>query len=326
MKTTATKLYPLLFEPLYKQKVWGGSYFTSVLGRNVDIPDSGDIGESWELYDDENVSSRITNGALAGSNLHDLLEHSGREIVGKDFEGGLFPVMVKLLDAKNRLSLQVHPDACAAEAIGDGAREKNELWYIIRATPQAEIIAGLKPEVTDEKQLHELQQQGRLEELVQRIGVKPGDVYFIPAGTIHSVGAGIQLLEIQQNSNTTFRLYDWERRDALGRLRKLQVKDAVRSARFSVCPKNFPRPENINDFSLPFCHAETIPLNEKIYSTTSAASFHLLVSIRKPFLIEWNSRITAVPWGTPCLLPACLGEYCIYSEESDNAVIRITLP
>ena len=212
------ELYPLLFEPLYKEVMWGGTQLASKLNRPI-LSDGPPIGEAWEICDREGFSSSVANGPLAGTTLHELVAGCGKEFVGHRFSGQYFPLLVKLIDAGKRLSLQVHPNEAACAKIGNGAEPKTEMWYIIAAERGAKIIAGLSGKST-RRQFVDNINSSDIEKLLQVFDSYPGDAYFINAGRVHAIGAGNLLLEIQQNSDTTYRISDWGRTDADGKPRK----------------------------------------------------------------------------------------------------------
>ena len=219
-------LYPLVFTPVYKEVMWGGNKLETILNREIP-PHSEPVGESWEIVDRDDAVSTVENGPLKGCTLRQLVEYYGKDLVGRSFNGGKFPLLVKLIDAGKRLSLQVHPDEAACSRT-PGIEPKTEMWYIIHADKGAKIIAGLRNDTTKMRFLQNISTQ-EVESTLQIFDSVPGDAYFIKAGKVHAIGAGNLLLEIQQNSNTTFRISDWGRVDANGKSRELHL-DAAREA------------------------------------------------------------------------------------------------
>jgi len=228
------KLYPLLFEPIYKPKVWGGRALEK-LGRS--LPEGESIGESWELVDLAATSasgggggaerSVVDNGPLAGTDLRALMDRFGAALMDRlprSDEGG-FPLLVKFLDARENLSVQVHPSADYA-ARHDEAHLKSEAWYILDAEPGAVIYKGIKPGTTPE-QFRRAIEEDKVEELVIAVPVSPGDIHYLPSGTCHALGAGIVVAEVQTPSDTTFRVYDWGRAG-----RELHVEQAMACLEF----------------------------------------------------------------------------------------------
>ncbi len=213
---------PLLFEPIFQERAWGGRRLESAFGRQ--LPPGKRIGESWEIVDRPEAQSVVRQGPWQGRALHELWTDHRLEIFGEgapDF--ARFPVLAKLLDAEEKLSLQVHP--------ASGSEAKNEVWFFAATDRGAEIYAGLRRGVT-RSQFEQAVREGEAAQLVHRIGVEPGDAFFVPSGRLHAIGAGNLLIEIQQNSDTTFRLFDWNRRSPNGAPRALQIERALQSIDF----------------------------------------------------------------------------------------------
>lgn len=231
-------LYPLKFRSIFKKTPWGGNTLGLLFGK--DMPPGGGIGEAWEVSDRSDDNSIIINGAFKDMPLHRLMDGPmandllGRGYKRADTAGNRFPLLVKFIDAKERLSLQVHPDdayVMANEAPGESG--KLEAWYVIHTEPGAWIIRGLRPGTTRES-LEESVGNGTLEDSLNFLSVMPGDVIFIPPGILHAIGPGIVLLEIQQNSDITYRFYDW------GRARQLHVEKALDVIEFSPSKEHSP--------------------------------------------------------------------------------------
>ncbi len=219
MKNT---LYPLLLCGVTKAPIWGG---TRLLTDYAKLAEGDTVGESWELTVRRDEVSRVQNGAYAGEALNTLIDRFGDDITGGDFGSGNFPLLIKLIDAADRLSVQVHPDdTYAAEVEND--RGKTEMWYIVDAEPDAEIICGLADGV-GAAEFAAAVAEGNIDRALKHQPVKVGETYFIPAGLAHAIGKGILIAEIQQNCDLTYRVYDYDRRDANGNLRELHVKKAL---------------------------------------------------------------------------------------------------
>jgi mannose-6-phosphate isomerase len=229
-------LYPLLFKPLFVEKMWGGRKLESVL--NKALPSDKPTGESWELYDfppgvvegsTEWVSSVVANGPLAGRSLHSLVIEHKKALLGSVSlvgAGGQFPILIKFLDAREDLSVQVHPDENYAAA-NPGAHLKSEAWYVMQHDPNARLLKGLTPNSNKEKFTQAIA-TGDVENHIQSIPVKVGDCHYLPSGTVHALGAGILVAEVQTPSDTTFRVHDFNRVDpSTGQLRKLHVDQAL---------------------------------------------------------------------------------------------------
>ena len=205
-------LYPLKFKPIYKERIWGGRKIETVFGKK--LPETEKIGESWELSGVDGDISVVANGKLKGNNLQELIEIYMGDLVGdRVFEkyGEEFPLLIKLIDADDNLSIQVHPDdKLAAER--HHSFGKTEMWYVVGHEPDARLYLGFNQPVDKEKYLEYLE-AGKLAELLNAYKVEDGDSYFIPAGTIHAIGKGLLIAEIQQTSDITYRVFDWNRVD-----------------------------------------------------------------------------------------------------------------
>lgn len=215
------------FQPIYKERVWGGQDLKQVLGR--DIPE-GHIGESWEIVDRAEANSVIVDGKWAGLSLRAAIEQDSETIMGTEWDADdAFPILVKWLDCQERLSLQVHPPAEIAPELG--GEPKTENWYIAAARPGAQLLAGLKDGVTRE-QFETALRQNAAEPLVCALPCKAGDSLFVPSGRLHAIDGGNLILEIQQNSDTTYRVYDWGRVGLDGKARQLHLEESLKSIDF----------------------------------------------------------------------------------------------
>ncbi len=222
----ATELYPLRFRPVYRHYIWGGRNLERVLGRPLP---PGRIAESWEISAHPHGQTPVANGPLAGTPLGDLVARFGVELVGqrsrRALELGRFPLLVKLLDANRWLSVQVHPDDEYALA-HEQDLGKTEMWVVLHAEPGAELILGLRRGV-DPARFQQALAEGQIESCLHRLQVHQGDVIFVPAGTVHALGPGLIVAEIQQASDTTYRLYDWGRVGDDGKPRPLHLRKAL---------------------------------------------------------------------------------------------------
>ena len=218
----------ILFKPLYQERVWGGRAFAYHLGRK--LPENRPIGESWEIVDRQEATSEVSGGNFAGKSLRTVIEDNTETIMGSDWPPQRrFPILVKWLDCRERLSLQVHPPAGIAPELG--GEPKTENWYIAGTTGDAAVLAGLKRGVT-RNAFEEALRAEKLESLVWRLPCRPGDSLFVPSGRIHAIDAGNLILEIQQNSDTTYRVYDWGRKGLDGKPRTLHVEESLKSIDF----------------------------------------------------------------------------------------------
>ncbi len=230
------KMYPLKFEPIFRHYIWGGHKLREVLGKQT--PEDKCTAESWELADLPEAKSVIKNGPLTGQTLAEALSRYGKEIMGRDDYVGPFPLLIKFLDAQDILSVQVHPDAEACKRLGKGDL-KTECWYIISAEPGAIIYKGLKKGTTKDA-FAEAINNGTVAELLAKVEVRAGECHFLPAGTVHSMGPGILAAEIQTPSDTTFRVFDWNRVDDKGQSRPLHIKEALESIHFEILEDETP--------------------------------------------------------------------------------------
>src|SRR5271170_4506864 len=223
-------LYPLTFHPIFKERVWGGREIEKLFGKK--LPAGKRVGESWEISDRSNDENVIANGTFAGKTLHWLMENFPRELLGdaKPTTGNRFPILCKILDAREKLSLQVHPPAHKAAELG--GEPKTEMWFIADAAPNAELFVGLKRGVTRDN-FEEKISDGSVAECFHRVPVRAGDVMFLPSGRVHAIGAGLVIFEIQQNSDTTYRVFDWNRVGLDGKPRELHVAQSLASIDFN---------------------------------------------------------------------------------------------
>ncbi len=219
----------MTFEPLFQERIWGGRKLNTLFGKS--LPAGVPIGESWELADLPNGQSVVANGALKGKTLRSLMEQYGSALMGKPFTGA-FPLLIKLLDAQDVLSVQVHPDADACRRMAAG-EPKTECWYIVAAEPGAVIYRGLKPGTT-KAAFQKAVENGTCADHLIKVPVAVGQCHFLPSGICHAIGAGLVIAEIQQPSDTTYRVFDWNRTDAkTGKPRQLHIAEAIESIDFS---------------------------------------------------------------------------------------------
>ena len=228
------QVYPLKFKPIFKERIWGGRRLRTVFNKN--IPADRKIGESWELVDLPNDKSEIVNGELAGQTLGDVIKKYPEQITGRSDFSSPFPLLIKFLDAEDTLSVQVHPDVQTCRRMGKGD-PKTECWYIIAAEPGAVIYKGLKEGVTKE-QFADAVKDGEVAGLLAKVPVDVGQCHFLPAGTAHAIGAGLLIAEIQMPSDTTYRLFDWNRVDDSGKPRQLHIEEALESIHFDSSGDN----------------------------------------------------------------------------------------
>jgi len=311
------KPQPLAFEPILKRAIWGGRRLGTLMGK--DIGDAHDAAESWEIADHGDAVSVVKNGPLAGTSLRDLVRNHPAELFGKGRANQTqFPLLVKLIDARESLSVQVHPnDELAKKLAGDNG--KTESWVVIAVEPDALIYAGLKPDVTREMLEHAIE-HGTVEPLLHRFEPKPGDCLLIEAGTVHAIGAGVLVAEIQQMSDTTFRLFDWNRLGADGKPRELHVEKALQSIDFARGPVDpiVPKPLVLENDDVreplvvcPYFEIErwTIEAPEEVGRDDR---FTILMVVEGDIEIRGPDGDQPVRRGETLLLPASLGPTMIH--------------
>jgi mannose-6-phosphate isomerase len=224
----------LLFKPIFQERIWGGRKLADLFGKN--LPPKKRIGESWEIVDRPEAQSVVMNGPLKGKTLHELWTQHRQEIFGHVPDTPRFPLLIKILDAQEKLSLQVHPPENVARRVG--GEPKSEFWYIAAADPDAKLFLGFREPITRSR-FEERLREGTVMDDVHAIDVRPGDAVFLPSGRVHALGAGNLLIEIQQNSDTTYRVFDWNRTDrTTGTKRDLHIEQAIQCINFEdVQPK-----------------------------------------------------------------------------------------
>ncbi|MGQ9887880.1 MAG: type I phosphomannose isomerase catalytic subunit [Aggregatilineales bacterium] len=301
-------LYPLLLNPTLHVKVWGGRRLESALGKRLPTPDP--YGESWELHDTATVAA----GPLAGRALGALLAERGAALVGPGHDPAAgFPLLAKLIDASEWLSVQVHPNNAQARALEGQPRGKTEAWYILAAEPGAQLVIGVQPG-TSREQMAQAIRAGALERLLVYADVAAGDAVFIPAGTVHAIGGGILLYEIQQSSDTTYRLYDWGRLDLDGRPRTLHIEKGVQVANLDSLPQ-LVRTANAAGPVVEI--ARSAYFAARLYRLaagsarldTEGVRFHALTCVNGAARLAWTSGNIALEAGQTVLVPACIGPY-----------------
>jgi len=228
-----SELYPLRFQPIFRRYIWGGRRLESLLGKS--LGEGGDYAESWEIVDHGDDQSVVTAGAFAGTTLNELVTTHGQELLGMHDPQARFPLLFKLLDAHRALSVQVHPDDMRAAKLDPPDLGKTEAWVVLHADPGSLIYAGLKRGFDREALTREIS-RGTCELCLHRFEPQAGDCVFIPAGTVHALGAGLVIAEVQQSSDTTFRLFDWGRVDADGQPRPLHIDQALGAIDYSLGP------------------------------------------------------------------------------------------
>lgn len=307
--------YPLLLEGVAVPMIWGGHELSRRYGKG---DPTAAIGESWELSVRPERNSRIKNGAFAGRTLGEYLREAGNEAVSDSYAGGRFPLLIKLIDAHDRLSVQVHPDdEYAARHESDPG--KTEMWYVIDAQPGARLVWGLVPGA-DAQALGRVPDGGDPSALLRTVEVRPGDVFFIPSGMLHSIGAGILIAEIQQNSDLTYRVYDYGRLGSDGKPRELHIAralDVVRpfedaqvdAVRYSAVGGRTNDPELLAACEYFTVYRHTVTSERRL--TADSRSFHCLICVCGSAVLTMAGEDYPLPAGQSCFIPAASGDYTL---------------
>jgi mannose-6-phosphate isomerase len=312
-------LYPLTFTPLFKERVWGGRNIERLYHKK--LPGAAPIGESWEISDRPGDVSVIANGPLAGRDLRWLMENHAADLLGaKAAKTARFPLLIKILDAQDKLSLQVHPPASKAAAMG--GEPKTEMWYVAEATPDADLFVGLKRGVT-RQEFEKKIKEGGVAECFHRIPVKKGDVMFLPSGRVHALGAGNVIFEIQQNSDTTYRVDDWGRVGLDGKPRELHVAQSLESIDFndfeprlvsSIYSKNAAMKVRVlvDD---PLFRVDACLVNRGGRFHLSSEGLQIVGLIKGDMEISHGENVLELKAGQFAMLPACLGRVTIVAKK-----------
>jgi mannose-6-phosphate isomerase len=315
--------YPLTFTPVFRDYIWGGRNLETKLGRQIP---PGIVAESWEISGHPSSPTLVDNGSLAGKTLPELMELFGLDLVGSRSQAmlahGKFPLLVKLLDANQPLSVQVHPDDDYARRHENGELGKTEMWYILHSDPGAYLIYGLKTKVTPADFRRSLE-AGHLETYLHQLPVKTGDAVFIPAGSLHAIMSGILLAEIQQNSDTTYRVYDWNRLGVDGKPRPLHVDKALEVINFEQIEPGVYLPELLEEnttfrremiTTCPYFNVERITFTEgncTFSGQCDGSTFEIWGVMSGCGQIIWANDLLELPAIRFTLLPANLGEFQI---------------
>ncbi len=321
-------LYPFKFVPVFKEKIWGGDRIRKVMG--LDFGDMPKCGEAWLLSGVEGSPSIVSNGPLAGNELNELLEVYMYDLVGEEVyekHGNVFPVLIKLIDANDWLSIQVHPDdeLAARRRLGNG---KSEMWYVLDAGKDAQLISGFSKK-TSKEEYTALLRAGALPEVLNYEKVASGDVFYMPAGRVHALGPGILLAEIQQTSDTTYRIFDWDRTDSKGNARELHIEEALDAIDFEVYDKyrtDYPHPEekSVTLVNSPHFTTNLISLRahalEKDYSLLD--SFVALLCTKGNAAVVFEGKPHDIKAGELMLLPA-IAEKVVISPIGKTELIEV---
>ncbi|WP_268847655.1 type I phosphomannose isomerase catalytic subunit [Flavobacterium aestivum] len=313
-----SKIYPLQFEAILKERIWGGEKLKSVLNKPIT---SSITGESWELSTVEGDVSVIANGDYKGKTLTDLINEYPNEVLGtavyKRF-GNQFPLLFKYLDAREDLSIQVHPNDELAKK-RHNSFGKTEMWYIMQADQDARIIVGFKEDSSSKEYLEHLE-NNTLVSILDDVKVKSGDVFFLETGTVHAIGAGLVVAEIQQTSDITYRLYDFDRKDAQGNTRELHVDLALDAINYNKVNtfKEYTKEVNKSNtiVDCPYFTTNFLPLDGEKTMHRTGETFTVFMCIEGSFEIEYNTVKYNYKKGDTVLIPAAMNEFSLSGKAS----------
>lgn len=307
---------PLVFTPIFKERIWGGRRLELLYGKQ--LPAEKRIGESWELVDRAEEQSIVANGALCGSSLHDLWLQHRAAVFGEVDDAERFPLLIKLLDAQEKLSLQVHPPPHAAAEL-DG-EPKTEFWYIADARPGADLYVGLKKH-SSRDHIEQALETGTVEEHVHRISVRTGDAMFLPSGRMHAIGAGNVIVEIQQNSDTTYRVFDWNRVDESGTPRELHVEESLRSIDFEDFEPALIEPEGESLVSHALFEIDKWQLTRP-RTVSPSGTFAVVICLTGVV----RCAETSISPGQLLLVPASQRDRELHAQSAETSLLRVMLP
>lgn len=327
------ELYPLKFGAIFKERIWGGQHLATVVGKA--LPQGARIGESWEISDHGPDSSVVRDGPYAGASLHELVSAHAADLLGTEVssvQGARFPLLFKFLDAQDWLSVQVHPEDAYPAVREKGELGKTEAWYVVWAAPGAKLICGLSQGVSPDV-LRGAVGAKRPGAYLLEVAVRSGDVIFVPAGCVHTLGPGIVAYEVQRNSDVTYRLYDWGRVDDTGRPRDLHLDDALNVMDYTprVHPKIPPvilEGSEVRRSFLVACRyfvSELLEIRESCPGCCDGRSFQALCVLSGSGVLASGGAQTELRAGESLLLPAGLGRYRI-STTSTLKGIRSSVP
>ena len=316
----STILYPFKFKPIFKDKIWGGRKIKEVLGMDYgSLPNCGEVWLLSGLWDEQ---SEIANGDFEGDEINDLVETFMGDLVGEsvfDKYGEQFPLLLKIIDANDWLSVQVHPDDELAEKRGLG-NGKTEMWYVMQADKDAELVMGFNQELTRMDYVNVLK-DNRLQSVLNHESVEAGDVFFIPAGRVHALGPGIMVAEIQQTSDTTYRIYDWDRINEAGMSRELHIPQSVEAIDGSMPDDYKIHVPNMMNRTVQMVDSQYFVTNllqlqgemEKDYANLD--SFVILMPLEGKFTLNWKNGSVFVSAGECVLIPNVIKKVAIRAEK-----------
>ena len=327
------RIYPLTFEPVFRDYIWGGRHLESLFGRQLP---PGTVAESWEISGHPSSPTAVQAGLWRGRALPGVMAELGVDLVGRGSDAmlrrGRFPLLVKLLDANRDLSAQVHPNDTYARRHENGELGKTEMWYVLHAQPHAELIFGLARGVTPESLRYAIE-QGEISSQLHRVPIEAGDSFFVPAGTVHALLAGAVVAEIQQNSDATYRVYDWDRLDDDGQPRPLHIRKALEVIDWDqiepakIIPRLLSEGEGVRRELLVDCAkfaTERIVLESgaTFHGDCAGESFEIWGCVAGSVEIEWAGDPIPCPAVRFALLPAALGPYRVRAKAA-GTLLRV---
>jgi mannose-6-phosphate isomerase len=312
----------LKFEPILKDKIWGGEKLATLLNKQSARKD---IGESWEISDVEGDTSIVVNGELKGQNLKQLIAEFKADLVGEKIYthfGEKFPLLIKFIDAKEALSIQLHPHDDLAKK-RHNSFGKTEMWYVMQADEKANLIVGFQKEVTSKEYIKHLENKTLLD-ILNVDEVENGDVYFIPTGRVHAIGAGVLLAEIQQTSDITYRIYDWDRPNPDGTFRDLHTEEAIDAIDYSaqnsyktVYSKEQNKASEI--VSCPYFTTNVLPINGEVFiNHEEKDSFVIYMCVAGNVEFKYQNQIEKLQMGETILIPNCIQNISVSSDEKSE--------
>ncbi|MEI0563025.1 type I phosphomannose isomerase catalytic subunit [Brachyspira pulli] len=323
-------MYLLEFNEISKEVIWGGNSLSTVYSKPFDKDKT--IGESWEICDLPNDNNVVSNGELKGKTLSYLVKEYGSKLLGTKYKEDYFPLLIKLIDAKDKLSIQVHPDEEYANK-RHNKHGKNEMWYVMDTYGDAELLIGLKENVTKEDLKKTIDNKENIEDMFNYFDIKKGDAFYIPSGCIHAILGNVIIAEIQTPSDVTYRLYDWNRVDKNGKSRELHIEDSFNVIKninaFSLkSSKNNKIKTNTLEINTVFTNdyftTEEYIINGDYSSKTNEESFEIIIVLEGDGTIESSVNSVDLKIGKTVLVPASLGDYTIKSSKGMK-FLRVTI-
>lgn len=312
-------LYPFKFKTIFKDKIWGGEKIRNILKK--DFAPLPNCGETWEISGVKSDVSVVANGELAGQSLAALLETYQGDLVGEQVYsrfGNEFPLLVKFIDANDDLSIQVHPDDTLARE-RHNSFGKTEMWYIIQADPGSSLITGFNQPLSEEVYLEKFN-SGKLTEILNKEEAKAGDVFFLPAGRVHTIGKGLMIAEIQQTSDITYRIYDFDRVDDKGNRRELHTQEALAAIDYSFHEEykslyEERQNEPVEVVTCPYFTTNILDYTESVSRNYSFDSFVIHVCVAGAYTLECGGKNLDVRMGDSILIPASLKDVRLNTSE-----------